>query len=198
MKLLVATRNRNKVREIRDKFAGLSGIELLSLDDIAPLPDIEEDGSTFEENALKKARETARLAGIPAMADDSGLEVDALGGEPGVLSARYAGDGATDLDRNRLVLEKMKDVPNGKRAARFVCVIAIAFPGGNERVTRGTCDGEIAREPRGDHGFGYDPIFFLPDRGVTMAEIPLREKNVISHRARALDSARDVLAELIE
>ena len=197
MKLLVATRNRNKVTEIRDKFTGLSGIELLSLDDIAPIPDVEEDGATFEENALKKARETSRLAGIPAMADDSGLEVDALGGEPGVYSARYGGGGATDRDRNLLVLEKMKDVADGKRSARFVCVIAVVFPGGEEMLARGTCEGVIAREMRGDHGFGYDPVFYLPDRGATMAEIPLREKNIISHRARALEKAAEILASLI-
>ena len=193
MKLLVATRNTNKVREIRDKFRGLSGLELVSLDDIAPLRDIAEDGETFEANALKKARETARLSGLPSMADDSGLEVDALGGEPGVYSARYAGEGATDADRNSLLLEKMKEVPEGKRSARFVCVIAIAFPGGNELVARGTCEGEIARKPRGAHGFGYDPVFHLPEKGKTMAEIPLEEKNRISHRALALEQARRLL-----
>lgn len=197
MKLLVATRNRNKVTEIRDKFSGLSGIELLSLDDIAPVPDVEEDGATFEENALKKARETARLTGLPAMADDSGLEVDALGGEPGVYSARYGGGQcATDRDRNLLVLEKMKDVPDGKRTARFVCVISIVFPGGEERLARGTCEGEIAQEMRGDHGFGYDPVFYLPELGATMAEIPLAEKNTLSHRARALEKAAEILALL--
>ncbi|MBP7584500.1 MAG: XTP/dITP diphosphatase [Spirochaetes bacterium] len=193
MKLLVATRNSNKVREIRDKFRGLAGLELVSLDDIAPLPDVVEDGATFEENALKKARETARLSGLPSMADDSGLEVDALGGEPGVYSARYAGEGATDADRNSLLLEKMKEVPEGKRSARFVCVIAIAFPGGSELVARGICEGEIARMPRGAHGFGYDPVFHLPEKGKTMAEIPLEEKNRISHRALALEQARRLL-----
>lgn len=192
----MATRNRNKIREIRDKFSGLTGIELLSLDDVAPIPDVEEDGATFEENALKKARETARLTGIPAMADDSGLEVDALGGEPGIYSARYGGEGATDLDRNRLVLEKMQGIPDGKRTARFICVIAIVIPGGEERLARGTCEGEISREMRGDHGFGYDPVFYLPDRGATMAEIPLIEKNIISHRARALENAAEILASL--
>jgi len=193
MKLLVATRNRGKLREIREKFSSLEDIDIVTPDDIGELPDVVEDGATFEENSLKKARELSRLTGLPAMADDSGLEVDALSGEPGVYSARYAGEGATDDDRNSLVLEKMKGVPVGKRSARFVCVIAIVLPGGIEWTARGTCEGEISLDARGDHGFGYDPIFLLTGRGKTMAEIPLDEKNTLSHRARALEKAAEIL-----
>ncbi len=198
MKLLAATRNRGKQREIREKFSSLREIEIVTPDDFDGLPDVVEDGATFEENALKKARELARLTGLPAMADDSGLEVDALDGEPGVFSARYAGEGASDFDRNVFLLEKMKNIPPGKRSARFVCVIAIVLPDGVEKTVRGTCEGEIAMKARGAHGFGYDPIFLLPDSGKTMAEIPLEEKNLLSHRARALEMAADFLRERIQ
>ncbi len=196
MKLVIATRNQGKVREIREKFAPLREWEILSLQEAGDPPDVEEDGTTFAENALKKARAVAAFAGLPALADDSGLVVDALGGEPGVYSARYAGEGATDAQRNELVLSKLQGVPGERRSARFVCVMALAFPDGREYTVEGLCEGVILSEPRGGQGFGYDPIFFLPDLGRSMAELSLEEKNRISHRARALEKALAILESL--
>ncbi len=196
MKLVIATKNTGKIREIKNKFHSIPGIEVLSLSDFGEIPDVVEDGLTFAENALKKARAVADFTGCAALADDSGLVIDALNGEPGIRSARYAGDGADDNERNMLVLAKMSDVQDGKRTARFVCAIAIVLPDGHEYVTEGTCEGTITREMRGDHGFGYDPIFFLSEFGRTMAEIPLEDKNRISHRARALDAACAILLSI--
>lgn len=200
MKLLIATRNKGKLKEIQQKFSSIPDISLLSIEDIekesGPIPDIIEDGTTFTENALKKARELSHLTGYPSMADDSGLVVDALGGEPGVYSARYAGEGATDAERNALIFEKMKEVPEGKRQARFVCVIALVIPGKGEYLAEGVCEGEIAQEPRGTHGFGYDPIFYLSEHRKTMAELPIEIKNSLSHRARALEKAAEILQSL--
>jgi XTP/dITP diphosphohydrolase len=172
-------------------------MEILSLLDFESPPDILEDGETFRDNALKKARGICLFSSMPSLADDSGLVIDALGGAPGVYSARYGGEKLTDFDRNILVLSKMKDVPGGKRTARFVCVIAAAFPDGTELISEGSCEGVIAEGMRGDYGFGYDPVFYLPERGKTMAELPLSEKNRISHRAAALESARSMLEKII-
>jgi XTP/dITP diphosphohydrolase len=196
MKLVLATKNKNKVREITDKFSGIKGMELLSLLDFESPPDILEDGVTFTDNALKKARGICLFTSLPSLADDSGLVIDALGGAPGVYSARYGGEKLTDFDRNELVLSKMKDVPDGNRTARFVCVIAAVFPDGTELISEGMCEGVIADGMLGDNGFGYDPVFYLPERGKTMAEIPLSEKNRISHRAAALESARSRLEKI--
>ncbi len=196
MKLVLATQNAGKIREIKAKLKPLGGIEVLSAAEVPDLPDVVEDGATFRENALKKSRAIAAHTGLPALADDSGLEVDALNGEPGVYSARYAGEGASDRDRNLLVLDRMRDVPDEKRAARFRCVIAITLPSGEEHVADGVCEGIIARSLSGDGGFGYDPIFFLPEFGKTMAEISVEEKNRISHRGRALDRAAEIIAGL--
>lgn len=193
MKLILATNNRNKIVEIRDKFADVMGLELVPLASYPDPPEIVEDGKTFRENAEKKARGIAAFTGELSMADDSGLEIEALDGRPGVYSARYGGEGATDEDRNRTVLEEMRDVLPGRRAARFVCVIAICGPDGRCVFAEGECGGVIAAGMKGARGFGYDPIFFLPDRGKTMAELPLEEKNRISHRARALEKARELL-----
>ncbi len=194
MKLVIATKNRNKIAEIQDKFSGIPGLEMIPLTDFPDPPDVAEDGATFAENAIKKALAAAGHTGHAAMADDSGLVIDALDGRPGVLSARYGGEGATDAERNRKILVEMAEIQEGERGARFVCVIAIAFPGGVAWSAEGVCEGMIARRMRGEHGFGYDPIFYLPDRGRTMAELPLDEKNRISHRARALDAAREFLS----
>ncbi|MCP4138590.1 MAG: XTP/dITP diphosphatase [bacterium] len=194
MKLVIATKNKNKIIEIQNKFAGVEGLELISLNGFENVPDVEENGATFEENALKKAREISQFTNMPVLADDSGIVVDALDGRPGIYSARYGQpEAVTDEDRNRLLLKEMDGVKEEGRTARFVCVIAIAHPGGEEKIARGECEGIIAASLKGDHGFGYDPIFFLPEYGKTMAEIPLEEKNKISHRARALDKAKDLL-----
>lgn len=197
MKLVIATKNKNKLKEIKDKFAAIENLELLSLLEFNNPPTIIEDGSTFEENALKKAEETSLFTGLPAMADDSGLVVDALGGRPGVLSARYGGDGSTDEEKNRLLLQEMADIPAEKRGARFVCVIALAMPDGGQFTVEGICEGTITREMTGSNGFGYDPIFFLPGKGRTMAELKLSEKNKISHRAIALKKALELLRNIL-
>jgi len=158
--------------------------------------EVEEAGRSFEENAVAKATAYAPLSGLITLADDSGLEVEALGGEPGVRSARYAGEGASDGERIDYLLGKLKDVPDGERAARFVCVIAVATPEGEVELCQGECPGIIAREPRGEGGFGYDPVFYLPELGRTMAELNLEEKNRISHRGRAAQKARAILERL--
>lgn len=195
MRLVVATRNPGKVREIQAILADLP-LEILSLADFPDLPDVAETGDTFEENAALKARAICQATGLLTLADDSGLEVDALGGAPGVYSSRFAGPTATDADRNTILLQKLRGVPPPQRTARFVAAVAIASPEGWVHTTRATCEGQIALAPRGQHGFGYDPVFLLPDRGVTMAELPPEEKNQISHRARALAWAKQILARL--
>ena len=192
---MVATRNPGKIREFRALLEGL-GYEILSMDHYPSIPPAEEKGETFEENALEKARAAARFTGEMALADDSGLEVDALGGAPGARSARFGGEDLSDAQRNRLLLERLKGVPMEERRARFRCVIALVTPRGEEYVVEGVCEGYIAMEPKGRHGFGYDPIFYLPSYGRTMAQIPPEEKNKISHRARALAKIRVILEKL--
>jgi len=196
VKVVLATRNRGKLREIAPLLDGL-GLELCTIDDVAPTAELREDADTFEENALAKARQAAAATGLPAVADDSGLEVDALAGAPGVRSARYAGPGADDARNNAKLLEALRDVPAGARGARFRCVAAFVDPARGREVARaGVCEGEILGAPRGEGGFGYDPLFLLPGRGVTMAELPLDEKNRLSHRAAAFRALAAALAEL--
>ena len=158
--------------------------------------EVEETGRTFHENAVIKAKEYARLSGLITLADDSGLEVDALGGEPGVLSARYTGPNASDEERNAYLLKKLEGVPTDKRTARFRCVIAIAFPDGKVEVVEGRREGVVQYAPRGNNGFGYDPIFLLPELGLTMAELPPEQKNTLSHRAEAARKAAVYLRSL--
>jgi len=193
MKLLIATRNRGKKREYARLLQGLE-VELIALDDLGVTKTIKEDGASYTENALLKARGYAAATGLLTLADDSGLEVDALDGAPGVLTARYAGEGATDQQRYSLLLEQLKDVPHEHRTARFRCVIALAWPDGRVEITEGVCEGRITREPRGEHGFGYDPVFYVPEYGCTMAELPPEIKNRISHRARAAAAASELLS----
>ena len=182
---VLATGNKGKIREFAGLLEGVFG-KIVSLNDLESPPDVVEDGKTFRENALKKARAIAAYSGKPALADDSGLEVDALGGRPGVYSARYAGESATDRDNVTKLLSELRGVEN--RKARFVCFLALVTPGGEETVVSGICEGIIVDEPRGKGGFGYDPVFYLPEFGKTMAEIPPALKNKISHRARASES----------
>jgi XTP/dITP diphosphohydrolase len=194
----MATRNAGKVRELAEILKDM-GVRLQSLTDFPELPEIPEEGETFADNAAAKAQEVARLTGLPALADDSGLEVTALGGRPGVHSARYARDrtapfSPTDEDNWRKLLDEMREVPDGARQARFVCEIALAWPDGRLIRARGECPGEIAREPRGASGFGYDPVFWLPEYGATVAEVGLAVKNRISHRAKALAALKEILA----
>jgi XTP/dITP diphosphohydrolase len=188
VKLVLATGNAGKIREISRLLEG-SGVTLLTPQDLAQVPEVIEDGATFEANALKKARAFARAGALPALADDSGLCVDALGGRPGVHSARFGGPGATDADRCRLLLEELAPVPDNDRGAAFVCVVAVCRPDGTCQTFEGRCQGVITREPRGDNGFGYDPVFYVPEHGRTMAQLPLAVKNQISHRGRALAAA---------
>jgi XTP/dITP diphosphohydrolase len=187
--LVIATRNQGKIEEFQTFFPGLP-ISIKSLNDFGPIPEPAEDGKTFEDNAYKKAHFTARVLGFPALADDSGLEVEALGGQPGVLSARYAGEGAGDEANIRKLLKAMEAV-NDRRAA-FECVIAIAVPRGPALIYRGRCEGEITRAPSGNTGFGYDPVFFYPPLGKTFAEMSREEKNQVSHRGKAM---AELLAE---
>jgi XTP/dITP diphosphohydrolase len=181
--IILATRNQGKINEFKGLLAGC-GVKLLSLADFGPIPEVLEDGATFEENAYKKAHQTARMLGFPAMADDSGLVVEALGGEPGVRSARYAGDGASDHENNQKLLGAMNGVKD--RKAAFECVISIAVPRGPALTYEGRCEGEIALSPSGKSGFGYDPVFFYPPLEKTFAELSFEEKNQVSHRGKAM------------
>jgi len=194
MRIVIASSNKNKILEIRDKFSSISGIEIISLSEYSNIPEIVEDADSFKGNALKKARIIRDFTGEISLADDSGLVVDALNGEPGVFSARYGGENLSDIDRYKLLLEKMTGVADGDRSARFVCAIAMALPDGREFVTEGGCEGVISREPSGGNGFGYDPVFYIPELKATMAEINLSEKNRISHRAKALESAQEIFS----
>ncbi|HMO58722.1 MAG TPA: XTP/dITP diphosphatase [Roseiflexaceae bacterium] len=193
--LLIATTNQGKLREFSAIFAGLP-LTIHSLRDRMIDDDVEETGTTFAENARLKAEYYARGSGIVALADDSGLEVAALGGEPGVYSARYAGAGATDAQRNAFLLEKLHGIPFHARLARFICVIAVATPDGAVAYAEGVLPGVIEFEPRGTGGFGYDPLFYLLDEHATLAEISADRKNQISHRARAAQAARSILEHL--
>ncbi len=196
MRLLIATHNPGKLIEYQELLAGLA-FELVTLDDVGIHEDAEETGTTFAENARIKALAYARESKLLTLADDSGLEVDALGGEPGIFSRRYAGDDATDAKRINFLLHRMKGVPMEARLARFRCVIAIASPDGQVWKSEGTAEGDILFEPRGTNGFGYDPIFYFPGLGKTMAELPAAQKNKISHRARAAEGAREILKTLV-
>ena len=193
-KLVIATTNPGKVREIRRLLAG-TGIEVLTLDDIEPLRLPPEDKATFRENAEAKARFVAVRSGLAALADDSGLEVDFLGGAPGVYSARYAGDGATDKENYLKLLAEMEGVEPASRGARFRCVVALALPDGTAVDFDGSFEGVIAGEPAGEGGFGYDPVFFIPAEGKTAAELTAEEKNSMSHRGRALEKLKSWLSE---
>ncbi|MDI3280373.1 MAG: XTP/dITP diphosphatase [Bacillota bacterium] len=189
MILVLATRNEHKVREIRQVLGDLP-VTILSARDFPSLPPIEERGRTFQENALHKARTVAEHTGHLALADDSGLEVDALGGQPGVFSARFAGEGATDRENNEKLLRLLAACPEEARTARFRCVLALADPAGWADWVEGVCEGRIGYEERGSGGFGYDPLFIVAGLGKTMAELSPEEKNAVSHRGQALRAAR--------
>ncbi len=181
--LVLATTNKGKKREITELLKNFP-VDIKTLDDFGPIPEVVEDGLTFDDNAYKKASFTARILGYPAMADDSGLCADALDNAPGVFSARYAGEGATDAQNVEKLLEAMADQDN--RKAHFQCVISIALPTGPALTYEGRCDGVLTREPAGDNGFGYDPLFFFPELDKTFAQLSLAEKGRVSHRGKAL------------
>ena len=194
--IVVATANSGKLREIEDALQGMK-VQIVALTDFSPLPPIEEDGKTFRENALKKARVTAQRSGRLTIADDSGLEVDYLQGKPGVRSARFAGEGASDAENNRKLLRLLEGVPSLERGATFRCVIAVVSPQGKEVCAEGACRGVIGDTERGRQGFGYDPLFFLPELGKTLAELPLETKNRVSHRGRALAALKEALRDFL-
>ncbi len=197
MDILLATNNQGKVKELL-KLLGSLPFNVLSLRDFPAIGEIEENGETFADNALIKARTASRLSGLLCLADDSGLEVEALQGRPGVHSARFAGEPKDDTRNNLLLLELLKDIPYPQRGARFKSVIAIVTSCGEEYLTEGTCEGMIGFEPKGSDGFGYDPLFFVPQFAKTFAELTLEEKNCISHRGKALRAAGKILAKLAE
>jgi len=194
-KLLLATNNPGKVCEYKSLLQGIP-FELVTLAEGGISIIIKEEGESFQENASLKAVAVAAESKLPALADDSGLEVDALGGEPGLLSARYAGEGASDKDRVSYLLSRLNGVPWEKRTACFRCVIAVATPDGKVEFYSGDCRGFVTFEPRGEHGFGYDPVFYLPELDKTMAELPLETKNLVSHRGKAARKACEVLERL--
>ena len=192
LELIVATWNRGKIREIREALKGL-GLRIYALNDFPEIPEIEEDGKSFTENALKKARFYSKVFGKFTLADDSGLEVDSLKGMPGIYSARYAGERASSRENNRKLLKEMEEIPLSKRGAKFKCIMALVSPDGKEAITEGSCKGRIGMREKGRRGFGYDPLFILPKYGKTMAELSLREKNKISHRGKALRELRKTI-----
>lgn len=191
-RLIAATKNSGKLEEIAQILA-LFPCKVVSMSQIGINIHVDENGSTFEENALIKAKSIWKDTGEMVLADDSGLEVDYLDGAPGIYSARYAGEGATDADKNQKLLNALKGVPADKRTARFVCAIALVFPDGASIAVRGTCEGYIASEPAGSNGFGYDPLFYIPEFGMTVAQMDSDLKNRISHRGNAL---RKIVEEL--
>ena len=191
-RMIFATGNENKMKEIREILGALP-LEILSMKEAGVSADIVEDGKTFEENALIKARAICKLAGEMVLADDSGLEIDYLNKEPGIYSARYLGEDTSYHIKNKSLIDRLEGVPDEKRTARFVCAIAAVFPDGKELVVRGTVEGIIGYEEKGENGFGYDPIFYLPERGCTTAELPPEEKNSISHRGNALRLMKELL-----
>lgn len=193
MKLVLASKNQKKLVEMRDILSHM-GVEVCLQSDVGVDVDVEETGTTFEENSLLKARAVMEASGLPAIADDSGLCVDALGGAPGVYSARYGGPGLDDVGRYRLLLENMKGQPRG---AKFVSVITCCFPNGDVLTARGECPGTIAFAPQGEGGFGYDPVFFVPPLKKTFAQLTAEEKNAISHRGKALEVFQVKLKEYL-
>ncbi|MEG0806238.1 MAG: XTP/dITP diphosphatase [Lachnospiraceae bacterium] len=192
MRIIFATGNQHKMKEVREILGG-TGIEIQSMKDAGIEIDIVEDGNTFEENALIKAKAVAQFTDDLVLADDSGLEIDALGGEPGIYSARYAGEDTSYSIKNQLILERLEGVPDAERTARFVCAIAAVFPDKKNLVVRGTFEGQIGHIPGGENGFGYDPIFYVPECGCTSSQMSPQEKNKRSHRGQALHRIREEL-----
>lgn len=196
-RLVVATHNQGKLREYRGLLAGLP-LELVSLDDLGITHDTPETGRSFAENAQIKARAYAALTGLWTWADDSGLEVDALGGRPGIYSARYGGNGLSDGDRIQVLLRELAAHPGAKRTARFRCAVALALPDGSVHIVEDVLEGRIINEPRGSHGFGYDPVFYVPELAATLAELSPEVKNRISHRAKAALAAKRLIEQLLD
>ena len=191
-KIIFASNNKGKIKEVKEICKDMQ-VEIVSMKEAGIDIDIEENGTTFEENALIKAEAVMKLTGELTIADDSGLEVDYLNKEPGVYSARYMGHDTSYDIKNNMLLDRLKGVPDEKRTARFVCAVAAAFPDGTTEVVRGTIEGRIGYEIAGEHGFGYDPIFYLPEYGCTTAELDPEKKNELSHRGKALRAMREIM-----
>lgn len=196
-KLILATRNRGKLKEIKALFSDLD-IDIMSLDDLEGAPHIEEDGTTFMENAFKKAKVIAESTGIMALADDSGLEVDTLNGAPGIYSARYSGENASDASNNQKLLAELQRVSSDKRSAHFTCVIIVYHPSGRWISAEANCNGKITKKIIGDSGFGYDPVFYIPSVDRTMAQLSPKEKNRLSHRGKALRKLKSELPGFLD
>ena len=196
MDIIIASNNQGKVEEIK-KFYKKLNMNFLSLKKFPHLPKIDEKFNTYESNAIEKARNISGITSMITLADDSGLEIDALKGKPGIHSARFGGENISDKERNQLILNLLKDVPEPLRTAKFICVIAIVKPDGETYTIKGVCEGIITKEPKGNSGFGYDPIFFLPKYNMTFAEMDKDLKNRISHRGKALREAKKILLALI-
>lgn len=192
--IVIATKNKGKLKEFSNLLAK-SDLQVLSLADFYPLPDVLEDGRTFAENAIKKAEFASKILGLPVIADDSGLSVAALDGQPGIYSARFAGEEHNDEKNNQKLLRLMDPIADEHRSAQFVCAISLAIPEEDTLVFEGTCKGQVTRQPRGVNGFGYDPLFYLPEYNKTMAEIDPEQKNRLSHRAVALEKLMSYLSE---
>ena len=190
--IIIATKNKGKIKEVKSI---LHEFEIISMEEACVAVEVIEDGKTFTENAIKKATEISKITGKITMADDSGLEIDFLDKKPGVYSARYLGENTPYIEKNNHILHLMENVPEQKRSARFVCAIATAFPNGKIVTTQSTIEGLIAHEIKGENGFGYDPIFFVPEKGKTTAELSPEEKNAISHRGKALKKMKELLAK---
>ena len=197
MKIIFATGNENKLREIRQITENM-GIEIVSMKDAGYYTEVEETGTTFEENAYLKASAIAKKCNLPTLADDAGLEIDYLNKEPGIYSSRFMGEDTPHSVKNAELLRRMEGVPDEKRTARFVCAICFVRPDGSSETVRATMEGRVAYKSAGKNGFGYDPIFFLPERGCTSAELSPEEKNEISHRGKALRMMRDILEKEID
>lgn len=197
MKIIFATGNENKLREIRQITENM-GIEIVSMKDAGYYTEVEETGTTFEENAYLKASAIAKKCNLPTLADDSGLEIDYLNKEPGIYSSRFMGEDTPHSVKNAELLRRMEGVPDEKRTARFVCAICFVRPDGSSETVKATMEGRVAYKSAGKNGFGYDPIFFLPERGCTSAELSPEEKNKISHRGKALRMMRDILEKEID
>jgi len=196
-KLILATRNKGKLKEIRVLLSDID-IDIISLNEVENAPHVVEDGKTFMENAFKKAKVIAEATGIMALADDSGLEVDALDGAPGVHSARYSGKNASDASNNEKLLADLEGISPGKRNAHFSCVVVVYHPSGRWISTETECEGEIAMNPVGDRGFGYDPVFYIPSINRTMAQLSPKEKNSLSHRGKALAELKSKLPGFLD
>ena len=194
MRIVLASRNAGKIREVRAALAG-TGAEIPGMDEAGLDFEVEETGATYAENALLKARAACAAVGLPALADDSGVEVGALPGELGVRSARFGGEGLDDAERNALLLDRLRGVEEARRGARYVCVLAFVRPDGRFRFFEGALHGKVLRAPRGEGGFGYDPLMYLPEHGCSVSELPLAVKNRVSHRGRALAEFRAWLAK---